>query len=221
MWLALSCFSSCSVLTLQIRPLLLVSVLATFVSVDKAEEILCFFKFSSPCWCNQVQFSALDKVQFVSNKRFFHCLRTSRHQWQIILTVLPWFFFQFRCCGVSNYTDWFEVYNTTRVPDSCCLEFSENCGLHSPGTWWKDVSGSPGAQQPPYKGRAGSRLQTDAGDKVVMWPWSSLSGKAYVELWLFTTKEAIHLNTVRIWRLSELLFHVADEYFHWSGVQPS
>ncbi|KAH0620995.1 hypothetical protein JD844_021955 [Phrynosoma platyrhinos] len=43
----------------------------------------------------------------------------------------------FRCCGVSNYTDWFEVYNTTRVPDSCCLEFSENCGLHSPGTWWK------------------------------------------------------------------------------------
>ncbi|KAJ7396241.1 Tetraspanin-4 [Pitangus sulphuratus] len=44
---------------------------------------------------------------------------------------------RFRCCGVSNYTDWFEVYNTTRVPDSCCLEFSENCGLHSPGTWWK------------------------------------------------------------------------------------
>ncbi|XP_003206356.1 tetraspanin-4 isoform X3 [Meleagris gallopavo] len=50
--------------------------------------------------------------------------------WSIIQT-------DFRCCGVSNYTDWFEVYNTTRVPDSCCLEFSENCGLHSPGTWWK------------------------------------------------------------------------------------
>ncbi|XP_016077582.1 PREDICTED: tetraspanin-4 [Miniopterus natalensis] len=44
---------------------------------------------------------------------------------------------QFRCCGVSNYTDWFEVYNATRVPDSCCLEFSESCGLHAPGTWWK------------------------------------------------------------------------------------
>uniref|UniRef100_A0A8D0FS84 Tetraspanin n=1 Tax=Strix occidentalis caurina TaxID=311401 RepID=A0A8D0FS84_STROC len=56
----------------------------------------------------------------------------------IILTVSSrFFFFQFRCCGVSNYTDWFEVYNATRVPDSCCLEFSENCGLHSPGTWWK------------------------------------------------------------------------------------
>ncbi|KAM9302324.1 tetraspanin-4 [Gastrophryne carolinensis] len=50
--------------------------------------------------------------------------------WSIIQT-------DFRCCGVANYTDWFEVYNTSRVPDSCCLEFSENCGLHSPGTWWK------------------------------------------------------------------------------------
>uniref|UniRef100_A0A8C0CVC7 Tetraspanin n=1 Tax=Balaenoptera musculus TaxID=9771 RepID=A0A8C0CVC7_BALMU len=44
---------------------------------------------------------------------------------------------KFRCCGVSSYTDWFEVYNATRVPDSCCLEFSESCGLHAPGTWWK------------------------------------------------------------------------------------
>lgn len=91
---------------------------------------------------------------FASNGRhgsFFHHLRTSRYQGQIILTVSSRFlFFQFRCCGVSNYTDWFEVYNTTRVPDSCCLEFSENCGLHSPGTWWKAVSHSPAAaQQPP------------------------------------------------------------------------
>lgn len=52
---------------------------------------------------------------------------------------------QFRCCGVSNYTDWFEVYNATRVPDSCCLEFSESCGLHAPGTWWKAVSLCPPA----------------------------------------------------------------------------
>ncbi|VTJ61175.1 Hypothetical predicted protein [Marmota monax] len=53
--------------------------------------------------------------------------------WSIIQT-------DFRCCGVSNYTDWFEVYNATRVPDSCCLEFSDSCGLHAPGTWWKAVS---------------------------------------------------------------------------------
>ncbi|KAF6334620.1 tetraspanin 4 [Rhinolophus ferrumequinum] len=57
--------------------------------------------------------------------------------WSIIQT-------DFRCCGVSNYTDWFEVYNATRVPDSCCLEFSESCGLHAPGTWWKAVSPRPG-----------------------------------------------------------------------------
>lgn len=56
---------------------------------------------------------------------------------------------QFRCCGVSNYTDWFEVYNATRVPDSCCLEFSESCGLHAPGTWWKAVSLCPLAGRGP------------------------------------------------------------------------
>lgn len=46
---------------------------------------------------------------------------------------------QFRCCGVTNHTDWFEVYNATRVPDSCCLEYSDNCGLDNPGTWWTAV----------------------------------------------------------------------------------
>lgn len=50
------------------------------------------------------------------------------------------FFSQFRCCGVTNHTDWFEVYNASRVPDSCCLEYSDNCGLDNPGTWWTAVS---------------------------------------------------------------------------------
>uniref|UniRef100_A0A3B3Q3K5 Tetraspanin-4 n=1 Tax=Paramormyrops kingsleyae TaxID=1676925 RepID=A0A3B3Q3K5_9TELE len=49
--------------------------------------------------------------------------------WSIVQT-------DFRCCGVTNHTDWFEVYNMTRVPDSCCLEYSDNCGLENPGTWW-------------------------------------------------------------------------------------
>uniref|UniRef100_A0AAQ4RYV8 Tetraspanin n=1 Tax=Gasterosteus aculeatus aculeatus TaxID=481459 RepID=A0AAQ4RYV8_GASAC len=49
--------------------------------------------------------------------------------WMIVQT-------DFRCCGVTNHTDWFEVYNTSRVPDSCCLEYSDNCGLDNPGTWW-------------------------------------------------------------------------------------
>ncbi|XP_022535197.1 tetraspanin-4a isoform X2 [Astyanax mexicanus] len=49
--------------------------------------------------------------------------------WSIVQT-------DFRCCGVTNHTDWFEVYNASRVPDSCCLEYSDNCGLENPGTWW-------------------------------------------------------------------------------------
>ncbi|XP_072905213.1 tetraspanin-4a isoform X3 [Hemitrygon akajei] len=52
--------------------------------------------------------------------------------WSIIQT-------DFRCCGVSNYTDWFDVFNTTQVPDSCCREYTVSCGLHSPETWWKDA----------------------------------------------------------------------------------
>uniref|UniRef100_A0A8C7MCG8 Tetraspanin n=1 Tax=Oncorhynchus kisutch TaxID=8019 RepID=A0A8C7MCG8_ONCKI len=49
--------------------------------------------------------------------------------WMIVQT-------DFRCCGVTNHTDWFDVYNASRVPDSCCLEYSDNCGLENPGTWW-------------------------------------------------------------------------------------
>ncbi|XP_060625123.2 tetraspanin-4 isoform X4 [Anolis sagrei] len=77
----------------------------------------------------------IDKYAQRDLKKGLHLYETEgniglTNAWSIIQT-------DFRCCGVSNYTDWFEVYNTTRVPDSCCLEFSENCGLHSPGTWWK------------------------------------------------------------------------------------
>ncbi|KAI3377412.1 hypothetical protein L3Q82_008599, partial [Scortum barcoo] len=53
--------------------------------------------------------------------------------WMIVQT-------DFRCCGVTNHTDWFEVYNASRVPDSCCLEYSDNCGLNNPGTWWTAVT---------------------------------------------------------------------------------
>ncbi len=39
---------------------------------------------------------------------------------------------QVHCCGVKNYTDW---ANTTfskgvNVPDSCCKEYTANCGLN-------------------------------------------------------------------------------------------
>ncbi|XP_020648317.3 tetraspanin-4 [Pogona vitticeps] len=45
---------------------------------------------------------------------------------------------EFRCCGVRNYTDWFEVRgNTTWVPESCCLERSDTCQENS-ASWWKE-----------------------------------------------------------------------------------
>ncbi|XP_070621327.1 tetraspanin-4 isoform X2 [Erythrolamprus reginae] len=84
---------------------------------------------------NKCLLLSIDKYAQRDLKKGLHLYGTDgniglTNAWSIIQT-------DFRCCGVSNYTDWFEVYNTTRVPDSCCLEFSENCGLHSPGTWWK------------------------------------------------------------------------------------
>lgn len=81
------------------------------------------------------------------------------HSWQVNsfyqggmrveCNALLWPLLQFRCCGVTNHTDWFEVYNTTRVPDSCCLEYSDNCGLDNPGTWWTAVRPATPAAPPP------------------------------------------------------------------------
>ncbi|XP_061447229.1 tetraspanin-4-like [Rhineura floridana] len=44
---------------------------------------------------------------------------------------------EFRCCGVQNYTDWFEVRNRTWVPESCCLQQSDICQVDSTA-WWKE-----------------------------------------------------------------------------------
>jgi len=37
----------------------------------------------------------------------------------------------FECCGTTNYTSWMmnDLMNSTRsLPDSCCVNFTENCG---------------------------------------------------------------------------------------------
>ncbi|XP_039596146.1 CD63 antigen-like [Polypterus senegalus] len=42
--------------------------------------------------------------------------------------------FKFHCCGADNYTDWFASpgwRNNGSVPDSCCLEWKENCGRNT------------------------------------------------------------------------------------------
>lgn len=28
--------------------------------------------------------------------------------------------FQFQCCGINNYTDWYKFLNSTELPLSCC-----------------------------------------------------------------------------------------------------
>lgn len=39
---------------------------------------------------------------------------------------------QFKCCGAANYTDWEKIPETmaSRVPDSCCVNITNNCGVH-------------------------------------------------------------------------------------------
>ncbi|KAM7134524.1 tetraspanin-4-like [Macrochelys suwanniensis] len=44
---------------------------------------------------------------------------------------------EFRCCGVQNYTDWFEVRNGTGVPESCCLVLGAPCSSLG-AAWWKE-----------------------------------------------------------------------------------
>ncbi|XP_061422424.1 tetraspanin-4-like isoform X2 [Lethenteron reissneri] len=49
--------------------------------------------------------------------------------WNIVQT-------DFHCCGVVNHTDWFLAFGDKRVPDSCCMEYSVDCGRDKPNTWW-------------------------------------------------------------------------------------
>lgn len=54
--------------------------------------------------------------------------------------------FQFHCCGVRDYTDWFRIDawpTEDRVPDSCCVQRERYCGrLDSEGRnkelWYKE-----------------------------------------------------------------------------------
>ncbi|XP_017903608.1 PREDICTED: CD63 antigen isoform X1 [Capra hircus] len=37
----------------------------------------------------------------------------------------------FKCCGAANYTDWEKIPTmASRVPDSCCVNITNNCGVH-------------------------------------------------------------------------------------------
>ncbi|XP_013062797.2 tetraspanin-4-like isoform X1 [Biomphalaria glabrata] len=43
-----------------------------------------------------------------------------------------------QCCGVDNHTDWYNIQawpNEQKVPDSCCIHPSINCGFGDPSLW--------------------------------------------------------------------------------------
>ena len=46
---------------------------------------------------------------------------------------------QMRCCGVTDYTDWYPVLGENTVPDRCCMENSQGCGRNSSAPVWRTV----------------------------------------------------------------------------------
>ncbi|XP_007467828.1 PREDICTED: CD63 antigen isoform X2 [Lipotes vexillifer] len=36
----------------------------------------------------------------------------------------------FKCCGAANYTDWEKILSMKRVPDSCCVNVTQGCGIN-------------------------------------------------------------------------------------------
>ncbi|MBW03070.1 Tetraspanin-9, partial [Eschrichtius robustus] len=42
-----------------------------------------------------------------------------------------------RCCGVTDYTDWYPVLGENTVPDRCCMENSQGCGRNSSAPVWR------------------------------------------------------------------------------------
>lgn len=46
-------------------------------------------------------------------------------------SLFPHIFPQFKCCGAANYTDWEKILTVTkRVPDSCCVNVTQGCGIN-------------------------------------------------------------------------------------------
>ncbi|KAB0394613.1 hypothetical protein E2I00_010963 [Balaenoptera physalus] len=47
-----------------------------------------------------------------------------------------------RCCGVTDYTDWYPVLGENTVPDRCCMENSQGCGRNSSAPVWRTGAAS-------------------------------------------------------------------------------
>ncbi|KAF5919374.1 hypothetical protein HPG69_009855 [Diceros bicornis minor] len=53
-----------------------------------------------------------------------------KNAWNIIQAEM-------RCCGVTDYTDWYPVLGENTVPDRCCMENSQGCGRNATTPLWK------------------------------------------------------------------------------------
>eukprot|EP00071_Canis_lupus_P033117 XP_022266674.1 tetraspanin-9 isoform X1 [Canis lupus familiaris] len=53
-----------------------------------------------------------------------------KNAWNIIQAEM-------RCCGVTDYTDWYPVLGENMVPDRCCMENSQGCGRNTTTPLWR------------------------------------------------------------------------------------
>ncbi|KAL6063996.1 hypothetical protein STEG23_028516, partial [Scotinomys teguina] len=53
-----------------------------------------------------------------------------KNAWNIIQAEM-------RCCGVTDYTDWYPVLGENIVPDRCCMENSQGCGRNTTTPLWR------------------------------------------------------------------------------------
>uniref|UniRef100_A0ABI7ZKG8 Tetraspanin 9 n=1 Tax=Felis catus TaxID=9685 RepID=A0ABI7ZKG8_FELCA len=53
-----------------------------------------------------------------------------KNAWNIIQAEM-------RCCGVTDYTDWYPVLGENTVPDRCCMENSQGCGRNTTTPLWR------------------------------------------------------------------------------------
>ncbi|XP_055250304.1 CD63 antigen [Moschus berezovskii] len=71
-----------------------------------------------------------DKVRSEFNKDFRQQMQNYPKDNQTAL-ILDEMQKDFKCCGAANYTDWEKIPTmANRVPDSCCINVTNNCGLN-------------------------------------------------------------------------------------------
>lgn len=134
-----------------------------------SENVLFVYLWLSPsCWSYCSQVSANAKQDLKDGLALYNTDNNIglRNAWNIIqaevliqttqtilknciTTYTTWPFFlsfsfmsQWKCCGVTGYTDWHEALKEKVVPDRCCQEHYQECGRNSTNMFWTRVSDS-------------------------------------------------------------------------------